>query len=161
MTVFLLAGAQSPFLWLVWFQVLLFLSKGVREITRVFRDTLRNRLISDHINLKTPSLFVCSCAPAFIGASLISIIVLVFILPPGSNFFYSLVLCMAAHMTLTLCAGTDELTMFSLNKKMSYEITVTMVAFGLFGISLSGIPYLELVFMIFWSAGLWGIMRYN
>lgn len=161
MTAVLLTSTQSPFLWVMWLQVIILFSKGVREITRVFRDNLKNRSIGDHLRFNTLTLFVGSSTPAGVIAFAISTVALLVIVPLNSDFLYAFALCTAALVTFVLCAGVDGMEFSSLGKRISYEIVALIAAVGLFLISLSGIPYLALAFMLLYSAGLMAFMRHS
>ena len=161
LTTILLTDTQSPFLWVVWVQILIVYPKGVREITRVFRDNLSNRLIGDHIRVSVYQQFIFSSAPAFFLALAISFIALFFIFPFGFDFFYACGICVLAHATFTLCAAVDGLVFFPLGRKMSYEILAIIAAVVLFLLSFGANPYYSLLYMAAYSMALLSCLRSN
>lgn len=161
MAAFLILSPVNPLFWMVWIQMLLLMQKGVREITRVFRDDLKNSSIRDHLPFATLSLFMHDCAVPFAACLVVSIIATGFTLAWGSGLVVGLAICLSCNCALVLCAGVDGLSFFQTQKSMSYEIALLILIAGVFLMALSGVVISVPCFLVLYSVSLAALMKYS
>lgn len=161
MTTILLLTSQNPLLWMIWVQVLLMMPKGVREITRVFRDDLRNSAIRDHLPFDSLRLFFYDSVIGFILCVGISIVAMLLLVGIGENFLMGISICVATNVVLVLCSGIDKIPLFQKRRNMSYEGTALVFILGIFLTSLSGMPVLSLSFLLLYAFTLTVVLKYS
>lgn len=157
--VVLLLTQQSPVLWLICIQILLLMTKGVREITRVFRDDMNNRQVSDHLPFSVPKLFLYDSILGTILCLLVSIPITALIFGSSELLPLALVLCLLANCTFVLCAGIDGLPLFSTRKSASYEIFVVLFVVGALAVSSFNMPLLLVLFIFLYGASMMVLMK--
>lgn len=129
-------------LFMVWVMVLIAYPAGVREMTRAFRDDIRNKMIRTSLPVNTMRLLVYDTAPSFVVASLISILVIVLSQQVSQGLLGGLILSVAINAVLVLCASFDGLRLSTTKRGLSYEAAVIVCILVMLLASFTGIPVL-------------------
>lgn len=137
---YILLGAGELLLWLAWVYILLLFTRGLREITRPFRDDSRNQTYRSQLPFRDLPLFTLDSLPGFLTAILISIIVVVALLPHMA--VQAILLCVALNLVFVFSSGFENAGMPYARHRVSYEAIIIFFIILLFIISLFGITWL-------------------
>ncbi len=133
----------SLVLWALWISLLLICSQGAQEMTRVFRDDVRVRMVRDMLPFSTLKLLVLDSLPAFIAVVLTSLIVVTVFWWARPELFWSLLFSVLIHTLLALCSALENLKQAHSSKHLNSELAVVVCVLMLFLVSLVHAPLLS------------------
>ncbi|MCL2806778.1 MAG: hypothetical protein FWD27_01230 [Coriobacteriia bacterium] len=143
-----------PIIWLIWIMVILLLPRGLREITRSYRDDRANSLIRNHLPFDNLNLLVLNALPGFLLSTLVSVVVVLLSLGltdsllPLSLILLAMLFCLVVNALLVLCSGVDNLPLLKTQQTASYEVTVLIFIAGFLLFSAFKLPLLALGFSL-------------
>lgn len=127
-------GVGGPVLFLFWLQLAVLMPQGARELSRVFRDDERNRLVRDRLPFGVLELLVFDSLPAFVVTTLIAGIVCVLVVPTGVSVLAAVALAAVVNSCTLFACGLDAVRLFPGGPRPCYEfgaIAMVAVAFAL------------------------------
>ena len=134
---FLLISELSPLFFLMWAAMLALRPVSQRELTLVFRDDQRNRMLRSHLPFSTTTLLLLDSLPALAFTcfcSLVAITVLLF--PVALNVLAGVVLVLAINLAFVVCSGLESVKLTSSDWHFSYEFSLFVFVGALYVLSL-------------------------
>lgn len=104
---FALLGTGGPVTMLFLLASLMMMPYGVREMTRVFRDDVRNRLIRDRLPFGSLELLVLNTLPTLVIVSMLSLATTVLMVCAGAMSVWGIPLALLLNIALVLSSGLD------------------------------------------------------
>ena len=138
----MLSGYHRLILYCAWALALVFLPLGRRELSRVFRDDQRNRLIRNQIPYSTLSLLLVDSLPAYVLTCLTSATVLFFLIPFGDTFIAACLLILLINGALVICAGLDSVRLSWRRYRLNYELGLAAIILVMGAMSFTALPLL-------------------
>lgn len=129
-----LLGTGGPVLFLFWLQVVALVPQGAREMSRVFRDDMRNRLVRDRLPFGALELLAFDSLPAFILTTMLACVVCALIAPPGVPAFAGVALAVVVNACTLFACGLDAVRLNPRGPHPCYEygaIAMVLVAFSI------------------------------
>lgn len=137
-----LFGVGGPVALLYWIALLVMFPQGAREVTRVFRDDIRVRLVRDRLPYRTLELLVFDSLPTFILSSVVSCVAVAIALPSTAPLVAGLALAVLMNAALTLSCGLDAIRLYPGGPRPFYEVGALVLAGVTALLSLTGSPLL-------------------
>lgn len=142
---FLLVNNLSPLLFLLWITALVAFPVSHRELTRVFREDQRNRMIRDHLPFDTTDLLFRDSLPAILFVGLVSLGTLALLVPFGWGLMLCMVFALLIVLAAVVCTGLDHVSLPLANdRRLSYELSLLL--------------FYAVVFMLSWFAPVLGVL---
>lgn len=126
-------GTGGPVLFLFWLQVVALMPQGAREMSRVFRDDMRNRLVRDRLPFGALELLAFDSLPAFILTTVLACAVCALIAPPSVLAFAGVALAVVVNVCTLFACGLDAVRLNPRGPRPCYEygaIAMVLVAFS-------------------------------
>lgn len=155
----LLLRPMEPGLFLPWMIMALVLSRGGKEVTRVFRDDRHNRLIGDHLPFATLGLLVLDSLPALILTMVLSTFATILVISSGVGSLWMIPIAIVFNLAVMLCGGLDDLSLPTIRWQPSYDIGWFMFIVVMALLALADSPQLLLLGGIMVLGVLVGIVR--
>lgn len=143
--VLLLTSELSIMFFLLWTASLLGSSVGQRELTMVFRDDQRNRMLRDHLPFTTPMLLFMDSLPAALLASFASLATLCLLIPVSMHLLYCILYALLIIAAVIICTGLDHVQLSSRVSanvngwRFSYELSFLLFSLGTMALSILNI----------------------
>lgn len=127
-------GTGGPLTFLFWLQVVALMPTGAREMSRVFRDDIRNRLIRDRLPFGVLELLVFDSLPAFALSTALACAVCALVAPLGVPVLGVVMLAVVVNACTLFTCGLDAIRLNPRGPRPCYEygaIAMVLVAFSL------------------------------
>lgn len=125
-------GVGGPVLFLFWLQVVALMPAGARELSRVFRDDVRNRLIRERLPFGALELLVFDSLPAFVLTTALACAVCALVAPPGVPAVGAAALAVVINGCTLFTCGLDAVRLTPRGPRPCYEygaIAMVLTAF--------------------------------
>lgn len=118
-----LLGIGGPIALLFWLMAAVMMPQGPKEVTRVFREDMRIRLVRDRLPFSALELLVYDSLPAFALTSVLgSVVAAASAVAAGASVGLAIVLALLINMALALCCGLDAICVFKRGTRLCYEM---------------------------------------
>ncbi|MCL2150912.1 MAG: hypothetical protein FWH50_01645 [Coriobacteriia bacterium] len=152
--------SSSPYVfWLIWLAVIIFASAGLRETTRVYRETSRNKMLRNALPFGNIRLLACSTAPPLTLVMLLTTIAVLVTQPFGPQLPGMLLVGLLFNLAFLLCSALEGMLLLSSKRRLSYELPAVIVALACFAVTWVGNSAMVVLLLAVLILALAGILQ--
>jgi hypothetical protein len=126
------------YLWVSWLMLLLVYPAGAREMSRLFRDDTRNKMVRSKLPFNTLQLLIFDLLPSFIVVCLVSFVAITLLWGAHPWLPWFMLYSVLINIMLALCVALNGLRLPFSQRTLSYELSILVCIFVLFLTTLVG-----------------------